>query len=231
MPKPTLDLQITDLVKFYRAEHNLYGRCPCCGEPFRLSEVKLTYGKQPPRDALSRLEQAKARLIERNAQLEERIEEIEAGHEGDLADNDAKWEGRVDREVEKGLDKAKRDVRRKAILQSRRTTLGKVIERVAPWFSGSGHHPGDVRPVFDPLDFVVFDGLYTGEVTDVVFVEFKTGNSRLTEIQRSIRDAVRKKRVHFEEHRMTHATMEKLSCGKMERGAAAVETRAGSNGA
>jgi predicted Holliday junction resolvase-like endonuclease len=231
MPKPSLDLQITDLLQFYRAEHSIYGRCPCCGEPFRLSEAKLMYGKQPPRDALSRLEQAKARLIERNAQLEERIEEIEAEHEGDLADHDAKWEDRVDREVEKGLEKAKRDIRRKAILQSRRTTLGKVIERVAPWFSGSGHHPGDVRPVFDPLDFVVFDGLYTGEVTDVIFVEFKTGKSKLTEIQRSIRNAVTKKRVHFKEQRMTHATMEKLACGKMERSAAALETLPPFNGA
>lgn len=224
MPRIPLDFQITDLLKFYRTEHHIYGRCPHCWNPFRLSEVKLTYGKEPPRDALTRLEQAKARL-------EEQIDEIRANHDAELADQDARWEDRVDLEVEKRLEKEKRDLRRKAIAQSRRTMLGKVIERVAPWFAGYGHHPGDVRPVFEPLDFVVFEGLYTGEVSDVVFVEFKTGSSRLTNIQCSIREAVRRKRVHFEEIRMSGETMNRLACGKtLGHGVTALERKAEPNG-
>jgi predicted Holliday junction resolvase-like endonuclease len=224
MSRIPLDVQITDLLKFYRTEHHIYGRCPHCGDPFRLSEVKLTYGKEPPRDLLAQLEQA-------NARLAERMEEMEANHEADVEDLDWKWQNRVDLAVEKGMEKKTRDIRRQAIAQSRRTTLGRIIERVAPWFSGSGHHPADVRPIFDPLDFVVFDGLNaTGEVNEVVFVEFKTGNSRLTEVQRSIRDAVERKRVRFKEQRMSRETMDKLACRKLPRGATAIETVAQMNG-
>ncbi len=91
--------------------------------------------------------------------------------------------------------------------------LGRTIERIAPMFSGFGHHPADVRPIFEPLDFVVFDGLYVGEVTDIVFLEFKTGNSGISRMQRTIRDAVAKKRVHFEERRMTAEMLRRLSLG------------------
>ena len=230
MPKVPLDVQITDLIKFYRTEHNIYGRCPCCGEGFRLSEVKLTYGKEPPRDMLTKLKQANRRAEDANARLQERMEDMQADHDADMESREGQWRDRVDLEVEKQLVKEKRDLRHKAIAQSRRTMLGKVIERIAPWFTGSGHMPADVRPIFDPLDFVVFEGLYTGEVSEIVFVEFKTGDCRLTPTQRSIREAVGRKRVRFEELRMSRAKMETLACGKaLDRGAAALETR-GMNG-
>lgn len=81
-------------------------------------------------------------------------------------------------------------------------------------FPGFGHHPYDVRPIFDPIDFVVFDGYYQGSVTDIVFVEFKTGQSRLNSVQGSIREAVQKKRVRFEERRLRKETIKMLTEGK-----------------
>jgi predicted Holliday junction resolvase-like endonuclease len=224
MPKIQIEARVTDLLSFYRTEHRIFGRCPHCGDAFRLSEVKLTYGKEPPRDALTTAEQARERL-------EDQLAEMRESYEDRMADRDAWWRGRVHGEVVKGVEKEKKEIRRQAVAQSRRTTLGRIIERVAPWFSGYGHHPADVRPVFDPVDFVVFDGLYaTGEVSDVVFVEFKTGDGKLTSAQRSIREAVARKRVHFEPLRMTRDTMEKLACRKLPRGATAIETVAQTNG-
>ena len=84
-------------------------------------------------------------------------------------------------------------------------------------FPGFGHHPYDARPVFDPIDFVIFDGYYQGAVTDIVFVEFKTSESRLNSVQGSIRDAIGKKRVHFEEKRLGKEAIKMLTEGRQSK--------------
>ena len=87
-------------------------------------------------------------------------------------------------------------------------------------FPGFGHHPSDVRPIFDPIDFVVFDGYYQENITDITFVEFKTGQSKLSSVQSSIRAAVEKKRVHFEERRLKKETLKMLTDGRAPKGGA-----------
>lgn len=53
------------------------------------------------------------------------------------------------------------------------------------------------------------------------------GNSRLTEVRRSIRNAVAKRRVHFKEQRMSAQFMQKLALGKkLAKGTEALDTRA-----
>jgi hypothetical protein len=47
-----VEANINSLLQFYKTEQHIYGRCPHCQEPFRLAEVKLTYGKEPPKDQL-----------------------------------------------------------------------------------------------------------------------------------------------------------------------------------
>jgi Predicted secreted endonuclease distantly related to archaeal Holliday junction resolvase len=216
---------IKDLLNFYREEHRIYGKCPKCDNVFRLSEIKLTYGKEPPKDKLTALKNRRDALEEEVKDLNQQIEDLGYDHKDDLDQqrefyrgrlqlNDEKWRERQDTEVDKRLQKKIKEVRREAIAQSRSTTLGKAIERIAPMFTGFRHHPGDVRPLFEPIDFVVFHGLYAKEVTDLVFVEFKTGGSTLNSVQRSIREAVARKRIHFEELRMPAEVMKRMLDGK-----------------
>jgi predicted Holliday junction resolvase-like endonuclease len=220
-----MNTNVRDLLAFYKAEQRIFGRCPHCDDVFRLSEVKLTYGKEPPRDVLTHLKRAKESLEQRVRELNEqiaqmehdhsaKIETLEEEHERELDHVEDKWRERVDIEVERHMLKKIKEIRQRAIAGSRATTLGKTIERIAPMFSGFGHHPGDVRPLFEPLDFVIFDGLYAGEVTDVVFLEFKTGNAEMSETQKMIRRAVTQKRVHFEERRMSADMLNRLVLGK-----------------
>lgn len=68
--------------------------------------------------------------------------------------------------------------------------LGKTVEKVIPALSGFPYKAGDCRPVFDPIDYVVFPGLAAGKPTIIDFVDVKTGGSRLSAVQRQIRDAV-----------------------------------------
>jgi len=222
MQRIDLNGSIGSLLSFYKHERNIYGRCPHCGEPFRLSEVKLTYGKEPPRNLLTRMKRERDRLGEQMEELESEIQQTESDYEGELdalkethKDKldalDERWRDKVDNEVEKRIRTRVKEIRQDAIERSRVGQLGKTLEKIAPMFPGFGHHPSDVRPIFDPIDFVVFDGYFRDEVTDIVFVEFKTGQSRLSSVQSSIRAAVQKRRVHFEERRMTKETIRMLT--------------------
>lgn len=206
-----IDGNIRSLLNFYKQEHRLFGRCPHCQEPFRLSEVKLTYGKEPPRDLLTRMKKDRARLEAQLEQLQADIEDVESEYENKLEIQDEGWKIKLDTEVERRLRKSINEIRKKAIAKSRAGQLGKTLEKIAPVFSGFGHHPYDVRPMFDPVDFVVFDGYFRGEVTNISFVEFKTGQGRMNKIQDSIRNAVENKRVGFETRRLTNETISMLT--------------------
>lgn len=227
---------IKDLLSFYKAEKKIYGRCPDCGEVFRLSDVKLTYGKQPPKDQLESLKRQRERLFEDLEKLQEEIEQVEEEsreeinslkyeHRGQIQALNEKWAEKVDTAVERQLTKQIREVRKKAIAQSRATMLGKTIERIAPMFSGFDHHPSDVRPIFEPIDFIIFSGLFSGEVTELVFVEFKTANGRLSDMQKSIRNTVQQKKVRFEERRMNDRVLEALEKGHGLSGRKAIEVK------
>ena len=227
---------ISSLLAFYKNERRIFGRCPHCHEAFRLSEVKLTYGQEPPRDLMTHLKTERDRLLAKVEELETTIEDLEEDHSSDIANLnekhentienlndrnqaklealDEKWNDKVSLEVERQLGKERKEIRRKAIASSRACQLGKTLEKVVPMFPGFGHHPYDVRPVFDPIDYVVFDGYYEGEVSDITFVEFKTGAGRISQIQNSIRDTVIRKRVHFETRRISRETLRIITNGR-----------------
>ncbi len=207
----SVDGSIGSLLAFYKQEKNIYGRCPHCGEPFRLSEVKLTYGKEPPKDLLGRMKLERDRLKEKLEDLDAQIQDLSDDHEGELEALDQRWRDKCDVEIDRRLRKREREIRQDAIARSRAGQLGKTIEKVVPMFPGFGHHPYDVRPIFDPIDFVVFDGYLQGEVTDICFVEFKTGQSRLNSLQASIRETISKKRVSFEERRLSREAIAMLT--------------------
>ena len=82
-----------------------------------------------------------------------------------------------------------------------------VLENVLP--SLPGFPVGaDCRPLFKPIDFVVFNGLSArGEVDSLTFVEVKTGKARLSAQQSQVRNLVEcgKVRLVIAEHRGGHS--------------------------
>ncbi|TMI96961.1 MAG: hypothetical protein E6H01_13545 [Bacillati bacterium ANGP1] len=74
--------------------------------------------------------------------------------------------------------------------------------QLVPLLRGFQFNPKDARFLGSPVDFVVFDGLCTGDVKRVVFVEVKTGASDLTPRERRVRDAVRNGQVEWLELRL-----------------------------
>lgn len=86
--------------------------------------------------------------------------------------------------------------------RSRSVRLGTELEKFVPFMDDFDFEPGDCWFLGKPIDFVVFDGLGENDMRDVVFVEVKTGKSRLSARQRAIRAAVEGRRVRWHEHRV-----------------------------
>ncbi len=94
-----------------------------------------------------------------------------------------------------------REARKDAVVRSAAVTRGQAFEHLAPFTGDFGYHPRDARFLGSPIDFVVFDGLGETEVREIVFVEIKTGRSRLSARERAVRSAVLEGRVSWRELR------------------------------
>jgi predicted Holliday junction resolvase-like endonuclease len=202
---------VKDLVSFFKAARHIWGRCPSCGEVFRLSDAAISSNPTPPRDWLRRLEQQQLALVEREnevesweAEVQEREDSIREA-ERDLRYRELRLERDAAQRVREIL-KSKTEIRsliraeRKAAVQtSRATLLGKLLERIAPCFRTFSYDPRDMRCISDPFDYVLFDGLTVERrVKQISFIEVKCGRSRLSSVQRSVRDAVEKQRIYTE---------------------------------
>lgn len=69
--------------------------------------------------------------------------------------------------------------------------IGKVVEKVAPSLPGFSLEPGDCRALFEPIDYVVFNGLTRkGRIDSLRFVDVKSQGAKLNARQKHIRAAV-----------------------------------------
>jgi|Deesub1362B_J571_1020462.scaffolds.fasta_scaffold00217_35 predicted Holliday junction resolvase-like endonuclease len=99
---------------------------------------------------------------------------------------------------EEWKQKYEKEIRRDAIEKSKATITGKITEHLTPYLPGFNYNPKDARFIGSPIDLIVFDGLDEGELRKIVFVEVKTGKSKLSKRERIIRDTINKNRVEWE---------------------------------
>ncbi len=91
--------------------------------------------------------------------------------------------------------------REDALARSTAVVRGQAFEHLAPFTDDFGYRPRDARFLGSPVDLVVFDGLDEADVREIVFVEVKTGRSRLSARERAVRKAVLEGRVGWRELR------------------------------
>jgi len=73
---------------------------------------------------------------------------------------------------------------------------GKMTEQFMPFLKDYPYDPQNFRFIGSPIDGIQFDD------DKIVFIEFKTNTSRLSERQRQIAEQVFQKKVVWEEHRL-----------------------------
>lgn len=94
--------------------------------------------------------------------------------------------------------------KKQSLAKSRAVIGGNFSEQLAPYLPDFPFDPTEVRFVGKPVDLVVFRGLASGQVSEVLFVEIKSGQSKLNRNEASVRDAVAQGRVTFVEYRVPH---------------------------
>ena len=77
--------------------------------------------------------------------------------------------------------------------------FGQFYEKTFPWLSKHDINPNELHYLGDPIDYIAFTKDH------IIFIEIKTGNSRLTKSQQLVREHVRSNNVLFIEERYNDA--------------------------
>ena len=94
------------------------------------------------------------------------------------------------------------ELRKDAIMKSRAVLGGQFSEQLAPYLPNFNYLPTECRFLGKPVDFIVFKGMDEKNITEVVFVEAKSGRSKLSPQEKSLKETIEKKKVRWEEYRI-----------------------------
>ncbi len=92
--------------------------------------------------------------------------------------------------------------RKDAILKSRAVLGGHFSEQLAPYLPNFEFLPNECRFIGKPIDFVVFNGMDEKQINEVVFVEVKSGNAKLSPQEKNLKDTINNKKVRWVEYRI-----------------------------
>ncbi len=140
-----------------------------------------------------------------NAKWSKRITEIEKDLGIKLEKTKTEWKVKYIKDIEelKTLFKeSEKKIKEKSVSASRRSLVGKFIERFVPFLSRIDYAPSDMHFIGQPIDYIVFDGLRDDKIKRIVFLEVKTGESKLTKREKSLKEAIGRKKVYWKEVRV-----------------------------
>ena len=105
------------------------------------------------------------------------------------------------------LQKTIRSEREDAVKRSRSVLGGQITEQMAPLLPDFPARYDEVKFLGKPVDFIAFKGLESGiaeidenekcHVDEILFIEVKTGESKLSEREKAIKNAVKNGRVRY----------------------------------
>jgi len=108
------------------------------------------------------------------------------------------WTEELEERIKQLREKQKK-ARERATKATTSVNVGKVIEKIVPALPCFKYNPQDCRGLFDPIDFIHFDGLSeNGKVNFIRIIDLKTGRAGLNTRQIQIKDAIERKRVEWE---------------------------------
>ena len=85
-----------------------------------------------------------------------------------------------------------------AVKRSRSSIEGQVFEQLVPHFPEWIHTPSEARFIGLPIDYVVFEGMSTGNPDKIILVEVKKGSSATTPLQNKIKKLIKEGKVEWE---------------------------------
>jgi len=95
-----------------------------------------------------------------------------------------------------------RKYRQQAVKQSKAVTLGYVNEKLAPLLPNFPYNYKDLMFLGKWVDYLVFDWLSSDRIKNIIFLEVKSGWSRLNKNEQMIKEAIDNWRVKYAEYRI-----------------------------
>jgi predicted Holliday junction resolvase-like endonuclease len=112
--------------------------------------------------------------------------------------NEKKEELKIQREE---ISKKKVSTQKRVETTTGSVNMGFILERLAPVLEHFPFDKNDCRSVFDPIDYVIFEGLQkTGKVQKIFFVDIKSGKAKLKANQKAIKQMIEQKKVEFKNY-------------------------------
>ncbi len=103
---------------------------------------------------------------------------------------------------EKQLREKRKKISKKSEVSTAAINIGFISERIAPLMKDFSFDRNDCRSLFDPIDYIIFEGLSKkNSVSKILFTEIKTGGARLNPHQKEIRNLVERKKVTWDTYK------------------------------
>jgi len=102
----------------------------------------------------------------------------------------------------KEWEEALPDYRKDAIMKSRAVLGGQFSEQLSPYLPNFDFLPTECRFIGKPIDFIVFKGMDEKKIDEIVFVEVKSGNAKLNQHEKNIKETIEKGKVRWVEYRV-----------------------------
>jgi predicted Holliday junction resolvase-like endonuclease len=103
---------------------------------------------------------------------------------------------------EKEIREERKAISRRSETATTTINIGFILERIAPSMDGFPFNHNDCRSLFDPIDYIIFEGLNKkNSVSKILFTEIKTGNAKLSKKEKEIRNLVEKKQVVWDTYK------------------------------
>lgn len=90
----------------------------------------------------------------------------------------------------------------KALKRSKEVRIGLAEENMLMFHEDFHYDGGDFRALGSPIDGMIFKGNVQDDITEIVLMEVKTGNSKMSKKQRQIKQLVEDGKVRFQEFRI-----------------------------
>lgn len=112
--------------------------------------------------------------------------------------NEKKEELKIQREE---ISKKKAATQKRVETTTGSVNMGFILERLAPVLEHFPFDKNDCRSLFDPIDYVIFEGLQkTGKVQKIFFVDIKSGKAKLKPNQKAIKQMIEQKKIEFKNY-------------------------------
>lgn len=98
--------------------------------------------------------------------------------------------------------KTLKNERELSIKKSKSVILWEVYEKVLPFLPNFPYAPRDMTFVGKGIDYIVFDGISEWNLKKIIFLEVKSGSSKLNGNEKMIRDKILENKVEYKEYRI-----------------------------